>query len=238
MEVHKQMTTLVIIRENKTTKYPLDIDAKAVRNKYGTMLWDNALDLSEDDAVLTVNTQASTFNTIMGSLRIAAELSQVELAEMAELTPQYISLVENGKKIPKDSTIIKLFDVLLIKAVGSYLEVAPMDKSPDTSTNPDSSSTVYNRNRKSADVLKEKDFDKYRKDIHDALDDILYSADDDMVRALKTIVEKISDYNYAKNSMEQSDTESREHHSERCMKYAQDIYNELEYQISKYETLD
>jgi len=83
--------------------------------------------------------------------------------------------------------------------------------------------------------MKEKDFAKYRGDTRDALDDIIYNCDVDMIKSLKTIMQKISDYSFTRNSLENIDRENQVLLYDRCLKYIEDIDDELRYLIAHYE---
>lgn len=167
-------------------------------------------------------------------MRTRKGLTQEDLSKITNISVPYISRIEKGKVNITMNTLIKMskaFDCSI-----EYLEngVASSPIKTEDNSTISSNKALIKRIRKSEPFMKDKDFSKYRKDIRDSLDDILYNSDSDMIKSLKTIVEKISDYSFTRNSMEQCDVESKEIYHDRCMKYVQDIYNELEYQIAHF----
>lgn len=49
---------------------------------------------------------------IIKFLRISKDISQLELAKMIGVTPNYLSLIENGKRIPHSKLLNKISDSL------------------------------------------------------------------------------------------------------------------------------
>ena len=117
----------------------------------------------------------------------------------------------------------------------SFLEYGYDESEQSSSLETTPSTNVISRNRKSSNQMKDKDFAKYRKDTRDAIDDIIYNCDVDMIKSLKTIIQKISDYSFTRNSMENLDKVNQELLYDRCLKYVEDIDDELRYLIAHYE---
>lgn len=166
-------------------------------------------------------------------LRTRKGLTQEELSKITKISVPYISRIEKGKVNVTMKTLIEMSKALDCSI--QYLENG-YEQSPTKETISESSSNVsqVKRIRKSEPFMKDKDFAKYRKDIREAIDDIIYNCDDEMIKSLKTIIEKISDYSFTRNSMEQMDNEHKEMYHDRCLKYIEDISNELEYQIAHF----
>lgn len=166
-------------------------------------------------------------------LRTRKGLTQEELSKMTNISVPYISRIEKGKVNITMKTLIEMSKALDCSI--QYLEDGYEQPSIKETTS-DSSSNVsqVKRVRKSEPYMKDKDFAKYRKDIRESIDDIIYNCDGDMIRSLKTIIEKISDYSFTRNSMEQMDIESVAMHYDRCLKYIEDISSELEYQVAHF----
>lgn len=167
-------------------------------------------------------------------MRTRKGLTQEDLSKITNISVPYISRIEKGKVTITMKTLIEMskaldcsIDYLENGGTSSFVEKEDYSSSS-------SAQTLIKRIRKSEPHMKDKDFSKYRKDIRDALDDVLYNSDEDLIKSLKTIIEKISDYSFTRNSMEQCDVESKEIYHDRCMKYVQDIYDELEYQIAHF----
>lgn len=110
------MIVLSITKNQKVTKVPLDVDLgldNLDRNKYGLLYdTDRALSLSESNNVLYCNMDHEEFGVSMSYLRGAKNLTQIDLAKMADVTPQYISMMENGKKKPKINTFCEILRVI------------------------------------------------------------------------------------------------------------------------------
>lgn len=168
-------------------------------------------------------------------LRTRKGLTQEELSKITKISVPYISRIEKGKVNVTMKTLIEMSKALdcSIQFLEQGCEQPIIEKETSSNDSFINNETVK-RTRKSEPYMKDKDFAKYRKEIRDALDDILYNCDDDMIKALKIIVEKISDYSFSRNSMEQMDNEHREIYHDRCLKYIEDISNELEYQIAHF----
>lgn len=178
------------------------------------------------------------------ALRIEKGLLQEELSKLSGISVPYISRLEKGHVNVTQKTLnamSKALDVSIEYLENGFEKTLPhsIEKdeyeliSYDTQGKPS-----FKRIRKSEPHMKDKDFARYRKDIQNSIDDILYNSDNDMIISLKVIIEKISDYVFARNTMEHMLDSSKQLTYDRCMKYIEDIYNELEYQIAHHNIED
>lgn len=230
------MITLVICRGNTKTKYPLAIDIDAVENKFGILIHSTAINLSN---VLTIDLNTSDFSTAIYNLRVTAGFSQVELSKKSDLTSQYISQVENGKKIPKDSTILKLLNALLIQSINTPSKDITTDQEKVSyNSNANNDDIPFARIRRSEKDMKISKFKKYRKNIRDEIDNILYDADEYMIKALDNIVGKLRDYNFSYNATDSVSPEEYKYYKNRCEKYIDDISSELDDMLYNHIDID
>lgn len=166
-------------------------------------------------------------------LRIKKGLTQEELSKLTNISVPYISRIEKGHVNITMKTFIAMSKALDCSI--EFLENGYNESEPSFSQDTSSTTKDISRTRKSSNQMKEKDFAKYRRDTRDALDDIIYNCDVDMIKSLKTIMQKISDYSFTRNSLENIDRENQVLLYDRCLKYIDDIDDELRYLIAHYE---
>ena len=171
--------------------------------------------------------------------RIKKGLKQEQLSSLSGISVTYISRIEKGHVNVSKRTLIAMANALecsleyLEKGYEqqtSYDDVVSYSKIVSSSSN-----DKVKRFRKSEPTMKDKEFAKYRKEIRETLDDMLYQyCDDDMVKAIHRIVDKLNEYSFTREQMEKMSVESQAIYHDRCLKYIGDITNELEYQIDQY----
>ena len=116
--------TLIFIRESKTSKYFLNADINIITDTFGFMIMQPPIEVNHENNTITFYIEHENFGYYMQVLREHLNWKQTFLAEKAGLTSQYISQVENGKKFPKDSTLLKIVEAMFtdqsIKYINPY----------------------------------------------------------------------------------------------------------------------
>lgn len=172
--------------------------------------------------------------------RIKKGLKQEQLSSLSGISVTYISRIEKGHVNVSKRTLIAMSKALecSLEYLEKGYEQQPTNNDISygkTTYSSNASSDKVKRFRKSEPLMKEKDFNKYRKEIRETLDDILYLyCDDDMVKAIHRIVDKLNEYSFAREQMEQMSVGGQAIYHDRCLKYIGDITSELEYQIDQY----
>lgn len=115
-------TTLIFIREKKTSKYYLNANIDIIADTFGFMIMQPPIELSHERNTISFYVEHQNFGYYMQTLREQLNWKQTFLAEKAGLTSQYISQVENGKKFPKDSTLLKIVEALFTDQSIKYVD--------------------------------------------------------------------------------------------------------------------
>lgn len=114
--------TLIFIRENKTTKHYLNADIDIIADTFGLFVMAPPIEMDRDKKTITIYLEHNNFGFYMQTLREQLGWKQTYLSEKTKLTPQYISQVENNKKTPKDTTLLKLLDAFFVNNTIEYTD--------------------------------------------------------------------------------------------------------------------
>lgn len=113
---------LVFVREKKETKYYLNADINMIADTYGFMIMQPPIELNHEQNSITFYLEHENFGSSMQVLREQKAWNQTYLSEKTGLTSQYISQMEHNKKTPKDTTLLKILEVMFCDQTHNYIE--------------------------------------------------------------------------------------------------------------------